>query len=210
MNDRRQRIFLADLSSFDFADRHDLKDPTQSNKAKFHDIRSRILSLVLECNQEELAFAWTDGMPRLVGIDNFCFSTSYSGTKIAVACSDNAIGIDLELTASEPADQEVADNLFHPRELDQLRKTADADWANVFYSIWTQKEAFAKALGTGFGIEFPAFAVSANGGLIDGELIETQNMHWYSKAVKVADNYTLAIAEPGPIEQLTIEQFQDT
>ncbi|MEP1208759.1 MAG: 4'-phosphopantetheinyl transferase superfamily protein [Rhizobiaceae bacterium] len=165
--------------------------------------------MVLDCDPQDLAFTWSDGMPTLIGFEDFHFSTSYSGGKMAVACSDVAIGIDLELTATEPSDQDVADNLFHPRELNQLHQTPDADWATVFYSIWTQKEALAKALGTGFGIEFSNFCVSAKGGLIESELTETENLRWYSQAVTIADGYVLAIACPQPIEQLSIEQFQD-
>jgi phosphopantetheinyl transferase len=50
-------------------------------------------------------------------------------------------------------------NVLHPREAAFLRGLAPADLAPAFTRLWTLKEAYAKALGTGFSRDPASFCV---------------------------------------------------
>jgi 4'-phosphopantetheinyl transferase len=70
------------------------------------------------------------------------------------------VGVDVEAYADPPLD--VAATLFATPERDALAHTAPADHMRAFFELWTMKEAFVKARGTGFRTAFDSFAVQQN------------------------------------------------
>jgi 4'-phosphopantetheinyl transferase len=62
------------------------------------------------------------------------------------------VGVDAERT-DRPADiAGLADRYFAPAESQALRSAADADRPRRFFSHWTLKESYAKALGRGLAL----------------------------------------------------------
>ena len=83
------------------------------------------------------------GQPRIEG--GPCFSISHCKHAIAVAISDNPIGIDIEhLRTAKP---ELVARTMNQREQERIWQSETPDWA--FTELWTQKEAVLKMLGTG-------------------------------------------------------------
>lgn len=83
------------------------------------------------------------GQPRIEG--GPCFSISHCKQAIAVAISDNPIGIDIEhLRTAKP---ELVARTMNQREQERIWQSENPDWA--FTELWTQKEAVLKMLGTG-------------------------------------------------------------
>lgn len=76
-----------------------------------------------------------------------CFvSISHSGDHVAVCRNDNApVGIDIE-KMTERDFGKVATRFFRGKELEKFNENPTAE---VFYEIWTRKEAYSKILGTG-------------------------------------------------------------
>ena len=183
--------------------------PGRAAKTVLRKIRRRLLADFLQCDPDELEISQDEGKPYIAGRDGFHFSTSYSGNAMALVCSARAIGIDMEILDPVSANEEAAESLFNVKELNQLAGKSGSDWTNTFYAIWTQKEAFAKALGEGFGIEFTDFAVSEHGGLVECARIETP-VQWYSKAVTFKDRYALALATPYPVPEFEIQEIADS
>ena len=83
------------------------------------------------------------GQPRIEG--GPCFSISHCKHAIAVAISDNPIGIDIEhLRTAKP---ELVARTMNQGEQEHIWQSENPDWA--FTQLWTQKEAVLKMLGTG-------------------------------------------------------------
>lgn len=114
-------------------------------------IRS-VIGQQMDCAPSRLAFTSdTSGKPRLVGPVQPCFNLSHSGELAAIAVSDGVgeVGVDLEKVRPMPDVKSLAATHFTAHERAALEQAADPDRA--FLSIWTRKEAVAKALGVGIG-----------------------------------------------------------
>lgn len=76
-----------------------------------------------------------------------CFvSISHSGGHVAVCRNDNVpVGIDIEKMAERDF-YKVSNRFFRGKELEKFSENPTAE---VFYEIWTRKEAYSKILGTG-------------------------------------------------------------
>lgn len=114
------------------------------------DCAKRILTAMLcdklDCRAEKLHFEKGErGKPFLR--NNPCFfSVSHSGGFVAVAVADEEIGIDIETIKQRR--QSVEKRVFNESEIKLIDESADCDEA--FYRLWTLKESYLKAIGTGF------------------------------------------------------------
>jgi 4'-phosphopantetheinyl transferase len=93
---------------------------------------------------------------QITGQPYIWFNTSQSGDLVAYALSRNAVGIDIQRVPASPdttLDSEMhamATRFFAQAERDWLATLSDKDQhVEGTYRIWTCKEAFAKAIGTG-------------------------------------------------------------
>jgi 4'-phosphopantetheinyl transferase len=78
------------------------------------------------------------------------FSLSHSGQWIALALDEHApVGVDLEHPRKTRDLLAIAQHYFHPDEQQRLRRLTGPERAVEFYRLWTLKEAFFKARGTG-------------------------------------------------------------
>lgn len=114
---------------------------------------------VLACDPADIEVAHEPGRaPRLVrpaGSGLHLSSTSRDDLA-AVAVATDPIGIDVERV--EP-DREIPWNVLHPDEIAALRARPKGDRARDFARLWTCKEAYLKALGTGLAREPGSVAV---------------------------------------------------
>ena len=84
------------------------------------------------------------GKPELADVP-LRFSLSHSGERCACAVYDRAIGVDIQKRAA--ADMRILERRFTPREREYVLNSADREAA--FTRVWTMKESYVKALGTG-------------------------------------------------------------
>ncbi|WP_193754363.1 4'-phosphopantetheinyl transferase superfamily protein [Microbulbifer sp. Q7] len=90
------------------------------------------------------------GKPLLVDFPELHFSLSHSGQWIALAVSCEApIGIDIEQPRKPRDFLRIARHYFHPQECALLESPPLELMPMHFYRLWTMKEAFFKARGTG-------------------------------------------------------------
>ena len=120
---------------------------------------SLLLRRALEINGVSLfscRFAHTpEGKPYVVDFP-VKISLSHSGKFAAVALSENEVGVDIERT--EPQQRRLAERFFHPEEISYLAPFDGDEFDRRFTEIWTRKEAYVKALGTGIDSSFPTFS----------------------------------------------------
>lgn len=93
------------------------------------------------------------------------FNLSYRAGRALLALANHCpVGADVEpLTPLRDADVLIAE-LFSEPERAALRTAEPAAWWPLFYTIWTRKEAYAKALGMGLALPFAGFSVLAAAG----------------------------------------------
>jgi len=94
------------------------------------------------------------GKPHLP--DYAPFNISHAGDFAVLALSKQSVGVDLE--RFRPLDwQRIASRFFHPDERAFLAQSNEPD--RDFFRIWTLKESYLKAEGTGFSVSPASFAV---------------------------------------------------
>jgi 4'-phosphopantetheinyl transferase len=95
-----------------------------------------------------------DGKPRADGIE---FNASHSGCYVAFACSEHAVGVDIESVGSN---MDIARNVTTPDEYVDLMDCEDArQREDLFCRMWTAKESYMKAIGKGMGLPPETFRV---------------------------------------------------
>ena len=94
------------------------------------------------------------GKPSLTNYPNYYFSISHTNNAIAIAFSENQIGIDIERIQN--ADLRIAQRFYCEKEKEYIYK--DPNNINErFYEIWTKKEAYIKYIGKGLSIPLNSF-----------------------------------------------------
>ena len=111
-----------------------------------------ILARYLAQRPEDLVFGENkQGKPSLPGLE---FNLSHTdGLSVLVVSTEHSLGIDLEKNLPQPDLLELARKVLTESEQAHLFQFADGDQLTAFYRFWTAKEAYLKALGTGFEVE---------------------------------------------------------
>ncbi|HLO91937.1 MAG TPA: 4'-phosphopantetheinyl transferase superfamily protein [Lentimicrobium sp.] len=132
------------------------------------------------------------GKPHPDGLNGTHFNVSHSGHWVVVAVSTDIVGVDVEHVRKMP--EGVAYRYFSEPEK-QLLDAADndAEKAHTFFSLWTLKESFIKAIGKGLTKSLSSFTVIRKD---DGNYIllpdpETKDFHL--KSYTFEEGYKLAV-----------------
>ena len=87
---------------------------------------------------------------------------------VAAFARQGQVGIDIERVRHLPDAMSIARRQFSPAEFEWLAAADTSRQAEVFFRIWTRKEAVLKAVGAGLSIDLRGFSVTAVQG--SGEL----------------------------------------
>jgi 4'-phosphopantetheinyl transferase len=153
----------------------------------------------------ELRFGYESaGKPYLVErfANKVSFNVSHSYNMALYAISrHSAVGVDIEYIRPITDLEQVAANTFSPNENDQLRSLPGDLTLEGFFNCWTRKEAFVKALGSGFSYPLQNFDVSLKPGQparllsLGGGEIETAR--WSMSALQPCAGYAAAVVVEG-------------
>ena len=133
-----------------------------------------VLARRLDCTESEVELTvGTHGRPSLAtgGID---FNLSHAGAVVVLALSTARVGVDIESTSRATDWRAIARRFFSAVELAAIEACDETGRRTAFFRAWARKEAFVKALGTGFATGFDRFDVSTGprpallGARIDG------------------------------------------
>lgn len=87
------------------------------------------------------------------------FNLSHTTGLVAVAVTTALdVGVDVEDAARQRTTVEIADRFFSPREVEALRALPAAEQRERFFTYWTLKEAYIKAVGLGLAIPLHHFS----------------------------------------------------
>jgi 4'-phosphopantetheinyl transferase len=103
-----------------------------------------------------------NGKPSIdpnVGSHQLQFNLSHTRGLVAVAlASRGAVGVDVEEIDEAKADLAIAEAYFARSEVEMLQKAPPSERARCFFRLWTLKEAYIKAIGTGLSAPLNSFA----------------------------------------------------
>ena len=164
----------------------------EANRTRFTVARARLRQLLGamlgEC-ANRVRFRYNPyGKPEAEGV---AFSLTHAGHRWALALSQYRIGVDIELI--RPVDATL--HLVLAREEQAaLGAVPKADSTRAFLTIWTRKEAYAKALGRGLSIPLTGYAV----GLGEPKVLRPvacDEARWRMDALEVGGGFIGAVVE---------------
>ncbi|WP_245876318.1 4'-phosphopantetheinyl transferase family protein [Tychonema bourrellyi] len=140
----------------------------QKDRAHFiaaRGILRKILGCYLNKNPNELRFSYNPyGKPSLVtAVSEYklCFNLSHSHGIALIAVEQNReVGIDIERIRKDFPYQQIAESFFSPFENAVLRSLPEHQQLRAFFTCWTRKEAYIKAVGKGLSIPLNGFDVA--------------------------------------------------
>lgn len=125
----------------------------------------QILSICLNCPPQDIKFSSNAfGRPELHPCHNntsLIFNTSSSEDIALFACRLNgSIGVDIEKKRNFDDPDQLIESFFSETEKTQWQAMADQEKHNAFFTGWTRKEAYVKALGQGLSLDLTSFSIS--------------------------------------------------
>lgn len=122
-----------------------------------------LLSQRLGLPPQALQFAFNPfGKPSLAGLPGAPhFNLSHSaGLALIVLHPQHPVGVDIEFCRADLDLEQIARRFFSPTELSRFLTLAPEQRLPAFYTLWTRKEAYLKALGLGVSLEPQSFDVN--------------------------------------------------
>ena len=123
-----------------------------------------ILGMVLGLPPEDFFLSYsTYGKPFIALDSEINFNLSSSGEFAVIAIAKNReIGVDIERKIPLSDMQQIAKHYFSPNEYVQWQKGEDHQQIDMFYRLWTCKEALVKALGVGLSLPLENIDITFN------------------------------------------------
>nr|WP_294781818.1 4'-phosphopantetheinyl transferase superfamily protein [uncultured Flavobacterium sp.] len=129
--------------------------------------------------------------PYLISHPWLHFNVSHSEDFAAIAVSRKKVGLDIEYMSNDFKFTTLLPDVFEDNEVLQIQNSENIKHA--FYTSWTRKEAFVKALGKGIDEDFKNLPSLDGQYHIDSTLLRnTQNWQVYS--FDFTENYLGAVA----------------
>ncbi len=139
-----------------------LRSPEHRSRfVAMHGMLRAILGAYLHLPPGELRFTYSAfGKPEVENSLGLRFSASRSQNIGLFAITlGRAIGVDVEQVRPIEDAERIAAAFFHPVEYEGLMRTPEPVRLEMFFSLWTKKEAYIKALGTGLSLPLESFSV---------------------------------------------------
>ncbi len=140
------------------------------------------------------------GKPYLPDHPWLHFSVSHSGGLVAVGVSLDEIGIDIERVRDRARLGAVTQRFLAQSEADGITRLAPGQTTEAFHRVWTAKEAYVKALGTGLHTPLHSFELDVEtltpvGGSRDGLSVA---------AIEAPPGYAAAVAVRGRLREIRV------
>lgn len=140
------------------------------------------------------------------------FNLTHSGERAVLAISlTTPLGVDIEQVSRKRDWLGIAEHYFHADELEQLTARAEEHQYAFFFQLWTLKEAYLKARGTGIatGLDKASFVFAERISARFTADLDDQASAWQFYNYNLGEDYSLSLALKQPPEQpVTLEFFQ--
>lgn len=175
-------------------------------------ILREIIGHYLTIKPEDIVFSYTSfGKPYLAN-NTLNFNLSHAGSLIVyILAKSKQVGIDIENIRPIPEFLDIAKEFFSMQENIDLNSISKDKQLKAFFSCWTRKEAFIKAIGNGLSFPLNQFSVT----LLSQDLPKltiikdktTIKNEWGVYAMNLSYGYEGAFVFDGPQEDPKIFYF---
>ncbi len=146
-----------------------------------------------------LAFgANRNGKPELLIETTLQFNLTHTRGLIALAVMQvEPVGIDVEYLSRQADIVNLAERYFAREEAKALQALPIDQWNERFYDLWTLKEAYLKACGTGLRTPLSEFCFSFSGEAVDisfSDLLGGDSAAWKFWQLNIDNAYRLSLA----------------
>lgn len=173
-----------------------------------------ILSAYLSQQPAALRFEYTShGKPSLAGAHDLNFNLSHSGTLALYAVTrSRELGIDIESIRPDFSGIDIAEHYFSKNEVAVFRKLPENLHSGAFFTCWTRKEAYIKAIGEGLSCPLDTFDVAFAPGeapkLLTNRVKPDEVRRWSMYDLPAGEGYKAALCiENSPDLRLFLWQF---
>jgi 4'-phosphopantetheinyl transferase len=170
-----------------------------------------ILGGYLNLEPGKLTFAY--GMRGKPGLPDQAlrFNLAHSGGLGVLALTRHGeLGIDIEQLRPMENWVGVMSSFFSIAEQEAIRSLPDELGLSAFFTCWTRKEAYVKAIGAGIGVPLDRFNVSVVPGseprLLHVEGNEAESSRWHFQNLPLPAGYIGVVAHEGKVD--AVRQFQ--
>ena len=127
---------------------------------------------------------------------NLFFNISHTDNFIVLAISSSDhLGVDVENWRRETQLLKMPNKIFSPQENATLFNLVGEEKQKYFYSLWTLKEAYSKALGRGLSIPLDEVTFSLEGKTIQmSSQTEDEANNWKFYQLVLQEDFTISIA----------------
>ena len=129
--------------------------------------------------------------PYLASHPYLFFNISHSEDYAVIAISNKKIGIDIEYMSEDFKYTELLPDIFDNNEIVSIENSANTK--ETFYTLWTRKEAFVKALGKGIDEDFKYIPCLEGKHTVDYDLLKS-DQDWEVVSFDLTNKYVGSIA----------------
>jgi 4'-phosphopantetheinyl transferase len=185
----------------------------ERDRQRFSGTRARtriILGAYLQSDPRELRFKYSAReKPSLAsGPGDIRFNVSHSGGQALVAVAiRQEIGVDIEQIRSNLECEQLAERFFSSSERKFMRELPADEKLRGFFRLWTCKEAFLKAHGTGLSRPLSSFDVTLRdkpGQLLRIKGDAGEEKLWSLTELESTSGYPAAVAVDGALEAMQV------
>jgi 4'-phosphopantetheinyl transferase len=171
-----------------------------------------VLSRYLDVKPEQIRFRENPfGKPFLAepAGHGLQFNMSHSGDVVVVALTlDRQIGIDVEFIRPLHDLETIAESNFTPEERALLSAGGTQARQRAFFTCWTRKEAYIKAIGTGLSMPLNVFNAAIPQGAPGVRLPgAAQAASWWLSDLTAPEGYAAAIAVEDGFDRLLYRRW---
>ena len=162
-----------------------------------------LLAERLSCSSKSIEFELSEyGKPSVAG-SGLYFNVSHSGKAALFGFTEaGPIGVDVEWNKRTVEIEEVASRFFSAGEYRELCEYSQEERQEVFFRIWTRKEAFIKAVGEGLSYPLDEFEVSTGEEAALLSIKSERPKSWWMSDCELPVDYSGAVAVNGNIKEM--------
>ena len=108
-------------------------------------------------SNKQIVIKTTEYGKPYVNLPDLYFNVSHSGNYICCIIDKNYVGVDIEEVRSY--DEAITNRFYTKEEIELIKYSPIEKREDLFYQIWTVKEAYLKYLGVGFHKSLTSFSV---------------------------------------------------
>lgn len=158
-----------------------------SQRCLFGDLLARYMIFKrIGIKMSEIVFKYNEFMKPYIDYENVYFNISHSENVILGIIDENQVGVDVEKIAD--INIKIAEQFFSINEINYIYK--NPNMKKSFYDIWTRKESFIKAIGTGLNTSLDSFDASEN-------VIKFNGYYYYLNNINIFKEYVGAVCSRG-------------